>query len=961
MRQMDCTDCTLTDKMRYATRTKQKTGSRLVANSTTAKQLTAWLALAALLPMNLSALAQQNTSPAAIEFPAAREAAQPIAEDRGAAALEQSLRQLGTWASLMDIVAHPDDEDGGMLTYESRGQGVRASLLTLTRGEGGQNAMSADTDDALGILRTSELLRASEYYGVRQYFGTEADFGFSKTQEEAFARWGHERVLYDTVLAIRRERPLVLVATFVGGITDGHGQHQVSGEIEQEAYTAAGDPKVFPDQIKPGLEPWTPLKVYGRAPFAPITDKGMFDYATGKWAPARFYNYVTKTWSATAPAAEVEVPTGQLDPVLGRSYTQIAREGWGEQRSQYGGANPTLSGDGGSAYHLWASRVSVGNAKGDGFFAGIPTGIEGLSWLVTEGKSPAPTWLSDGLAAMAAQVKTAQSEYRADHPATIAPALKAGLLASTALRQRVLVSALAEPGKSDLAAELALKEKQFEAALAQALGLDLQAFTVRSAKSGGGPFGGDIDETPQSAVPGQTLLVKVHTNAATRDVLLRRVWLKGTDGRAWSATDGATTQPAADAVLKATVPTDQPPTEPYFSRPSIEQPYYDAKSIALRDRPFAPYPLEAWAEFEYDGVPVRLGEVVQTMHREPGRGGVFEPLVITPPIGVQVAPEAQILPIDGAPLAMRVTVHTVEAASGTVRLKLPTGWAAKPDQAEFHRAQPGDAEPAIFTITPPPGISGEQRIAIDAVAEWNGHSYTSGWRSVGYPGMRPYNLYRPATLDTRHVDVQVTHGLRVGYVMGTGDTVPEAIRGLGMTPQMLTAQDVTQGDLSAFDAIVIGIRAYSVRPELAASEARLEAYERAGGTVIVQYQSADFPAPFPLSLGRSPEKVVEEAAPVKLLHTDNPLLTTPNRIAPRDFDGWVEERGHSFLDTWDAAYTPLTETADTGQDPQRGGLVVAHPGKGTYIYVSYALYRQFPELVPGAYRLLANLLSARAK
>lgn len=924
-----------------------------------------------MLPMNMLPLPAQNTaqaaaaeatSPSIIEFPAAREAAQPIAEDRGAAALEQSLRQLGTWASLMDIVAHPDDEDGGMLTYESRGQGVRASLLTLTRGEGGQNAMSADTDDALGILRTSELLRASEYYGVRQYFGTEADFGFSKTLEEAFAQWGHDRVLYDAVLAIRRERPLVLVATFVGGITDGHGQHQVSGEIEQEAYTAAGDPKVFPDQIKAGLEPWTPLKVYGRAPFAPITDKGMFDYATGKWAKARFYNYVTKTWSTAAPTADVEVPTGQLDPVLGRSYTQIAREGWGEQRSQYGGANPTLSGDGGSKYHLWASRVPNSEAKDDGFFAGIPTGIEGLAWLVTEGKSPAPAWLSQGLAAMAAQVKTAQSGYRVNHPEAIAPALKAGLLDAAALRQHVFASTLAESGKTDLAAELAIKEKQFETALAEALGLDLQAFTVRSGKSGrGGPFGGGIDETPQSAVPGEPLLVKAHTNIAAKGVVLQRVWLKGTDDRAWTGTDSAAAQPGEDATLKAIVPADEPPTEPYFSRPSVAQPYYDVKSMMLRDRPFAPYPLEAWAEFEYDGVPIRLGEVVQTMHREPGRGGVFEPLVITPPIGVVVAPEAQILPLDGAPLPMRVTVHTEQAASGTVHLKLPEGWTAKPEQAEFHRTQMGDAEPVVFAVTPPPGISDTERIAIEAVADWNGHAYTSGWRSVGYPGMRPYNVYQPARLETRHVNVKVAHGLRVGYVMGTGDSAPEAIKGLGITPQMLTAQDLTQGDLSAWDVIVIGIRAYSVRPELAASEARLEAYERAGGTVIVQYQSGDFPAPFPLTLGRSPEKVVEESTPVKLLNTDNSLLTTPNRITPRDFDGWVEERGHSFLDTWDTAYTALTETADAGQNPQRGGLLVAHPGKGTYVYVAYALYRQFPELVPGAYRLLANLLSAGAK
>lgn len=940
------------------------------------RQMAAWGALAAMLAAQTAAVGQATGQAAqrpdarrldaqtreAIVYPAARDRAEALAIDRGAAGLELSLKRLGTWASVMDIVAHPDDEDGGMLTFESRGVGARASLLTLTRGEGGQNAMSADTDDALGVLRTNELLRADEYYGVRQYFGTEADFGFSKTQQEAFEQWGHQRVLYDAVLAIRRERPLVLMATFVGGITDGHGQHQVSGEIEQEAYQAAGDPKVFPEQIAAGLKPWAPLKVYGRAPFAPVTAKGMFDYATGKWASARFYNYVTKQWSNQAPSADVEVPSGEWDPVVGLSYQQIARTGWGEQRSQYGGGNPTLSGGGGSQYHLWASRVT---APGTGIFSGIPVGIEGLAWLVTRdggaGTEHAPAWLTDGLAQMARSVRAAQAGYRAQMPEGIAPELKQGLLTTQALRERVRTSRLIEPGKTYLSDELGRKEEQFETALSQALGLDLQAFTTKSAKVGGGPFGGGIDEMPVSAVPGEKLLVRVHTSAAVKDAKLERVWLRGTDGRRWTGADGAAEQPDKDATLAATVPADEPPTEPYFTRPTVEQPYYDVKSAQLRGEPFAPYPLEAWAEFAYEGVPVRMGEVVETMHREPGRGGVFEPLVVTPPIGVSVEPLAQILLPGGGPLTVQVVVHAEQAATGTVRLKLPAGWKAEPAEAEFVRKQAGDAEPVVFHVAPPGDVAADGKIEIGAEAEWNGKKFTSGWRSVGYPGMRPYNVYRAAVVETRRVDVKVARGLRVGYVMGTGDTVPEALRGLGIEPHLLTAQEIAQGDLSAWDAILIGIRAYSVRPELAANEARLEAYERAGGTVIVQYQSGNFPAPYPLSMGRMPERVVEETTSVKLLNTENPLLTTPNRITTHDFDGWVEERGHSFLDTWDAAYTPLTETADQGQDPQRGGLVVATVGKGHFVYVSYALYRQFPELVPGAYRLLANLVSAGAK
>jgi LmbE family N-acetylglucosaminyl deacetylase len=274
----------------------------------------------------------------------------PLPEDRGEAKLEQTLKRLGTTASLMMIVAHPDDEDGALLTYLSRGMGVRATLFTLTRGEGGQNAMSAELYDALGILRTNELLKADQYYGAKQLWGTEVDFGFSKTQEESFQKWGHDRVLYDAVLAVRSERPQVIVSTFIGGITDGHGQHQVSGEIAQEVFKAAADPNVFPEQLKPvsagglGLQPWQPLAVYSMTPFAPVTDKGMYDYATGKWAPARFRNYVTGEVTTTVPSTDVKLPVGTRDATLGRSYAQIAREGWGEQKSQNGGANPSLSG-----------------------------------------------------------------------------------------------------------------------------------------------------------------------------------------------------------------------------------------------------------------------------------------------------------------------------------------------------------------------------------------------------------------------------------------------------------------------------------------------------------------------------------------------------------------------------------------------------------------------------------------
>jgi LmbE family N-acetylglucosaminyl deacetylase len=895
--------------------------------------------------------------------------AQTLPEDRGADGLAQTLKKLHTWASLMMIVAHPDDEDGGMLTYESRGLGARTAILTLTRGEGGQNAMSAETDDALGLIRTNELLLADQYSGTEQMFSRVADYGFSKTIEEAHKQWGRDRVLYDVVHAVRLYRPLVITSVFTGNISDGHGHHQMSGEAAQEVFKMAGDPAVFPDQIAAGLRPWSPLKVYARLPFFSITSKGMFDYATNKWAPIRFYDYVKEQASDTVPTVDVVVQEGQFDPILGRSYIQMSREGWSQQKSQYGGGNSPLPGPFSVEYHRYGSLVPA-NSPESNFFDGIDTSLPGIAAL-SHGDT---AFLTAGLKEIDQHVMTATFGYLPANPAKIAPELAAGYLRTRDLIDAVNASSLSASDKANVVYELNIKLAQFNTALAEALGLQVNAMMIPRTGSQPPGFSLSPEETPASVTPGEEFDVRLHVTSSQPwttggPLKLTRTWLVFSEKDPWKTIQlGAPgldkpSSNAGDSVYRITVPRDAPYTRPYFTRPSPEQPYYDIADPSLLNLPFAPYPLAGWAEFTYSGVPLRIGQVVQTNHRLHGYGNLFQPLVVTPRISLNLGAEAGgmqagIVPLGTAafPLTVSVKNYQLEAADGTLRLTLPDGWTAEPAVENFH-LRPSQAVPVTFTIHP--ASLAAQGYEIKAVAQSGNHEFQESVETAGYPGLRPYFLYRPASYLARGVDVKVAPGLNVGYVMGTGDEVPEALEQLGIHPHMLGAVDVASADLSRYDAVVIGIRAYANRPDLTANNPRLLDYVRQGGVLVVQYQNPQFDnrGPYPDTLGGNPERVVDETDPVTLTDAAHPLFQWPNRITAADFDGWVEERGHGFMESWDARYAALTQTADPDQDPQRGGLLYARYGKGVYIYTAYALYRQFPAAVPGAYRILANLVS----
>jgi LmbE family N-acetylglucosaminyl deacetylase len=927
----------------------------------------AWACAIALALTTFSASQSLAQSPCKAQGPA-RQDAWPIAENRGAAALDVALQQLRTRASMLMITAHPDDEDGATLAYEARAEGVRVGLLTLNRGEGGANEMSSDFWDALGLVRTEELLQADRYYCASQYFTIAADYGFSKTLQEAIDKWGTDRVFYDVVRVVRMTRPLVITSVFVGGPSDGHGNHAAAGMWAQKVFNAAGDPNVFPDQIREGLRPWNPLKEYARVPFSlengAVSPKGLYDYATHHWMPAGVQNYITGKFEPGAVSATVDIPVGTYSSLNGLSAQQISRTGLGFQKSQNGGGDIPAAGPESSPYHRFGSRLQSPDEE-KSFFDGIDISLPGIADLAG---SEEHAFLSNGLTKINALVDKAIREYSAREPAGIAPTLADGLTATNQLIGQVNSSSLSEDAKYNVLHELKVKQEQFNNALALALGLSISA-NVTQEHPPTGPFARFFGDRPtfQVAIPGQQFPVLVRVaDSGSVPVSLDSISvdLEGDNGSAIHAEGATSGSLSNNSVLSARfdvhLPDDIPYTRPYFDRPDLEQPYYDLRGAKYRNLPLASYPLEARASVTYNGVQIQLAEVVQTVERDVGPGTVFYPMPIGPAISVTMVQSDGVIPLDSASISISVKVHSnvKGPAAGSVRLSLPAGWRSDPESAPFSFAQDGQEQIVAFSVTPV-GLK-ERRYPIQAVANYGGHDYNEGYVQIGYPGLRPYFEYSQAIDQITAADVKVAPNLQIGYIAGSGDDIPASLEDLGIHVHFLTRDDLATGDLSKYNEILVGVRAYAVRDDLIAFNGRLLDYVKNGGAVVVQYQTPEFDhnfGPYPYEMTSDPEEVTDEHSAVQILDPQNPAMRWPNAITSKDFDGWIEERGSKFLKSWDSHYTPLLETHDPGQDPQQGGMVIARYGSGVWMYTAYAFYRQLPLGVPGAYRLFANLLS----
>lgn len=839
------------------------------------------------------------------------------------------LQKARTIASVMHTTAHPDDEHGGVLALLSRRDGVRVSLLTLTRGESGDNAIGPELFDALGLIRTEELLLANRYYGVdQQYFTSAADYGFSKRLDEALQKWGPESVLEDMVAIIRAERPLVIVSRFQGNARDGHGQHQAAGLLTQQAFEAAGDPQQFPEQIASGLRPWQPLKLY----IGGVRD--------------------SEDWT-------VRVDAGQYDPVIGESYATLGRLGLAVQRSQTAGRFSPVSGTALSYYRRLASIVEAPDRERS-FFDGLDISLAGLYGVLRLEPPPGADRL---LRAVAREVDAAVEAFRFTDPSAAAPALARALDAARTARREL-------GANPDVAHVLELKAQQLTDAIHAVLGIGLTAVAQKAGTpETTGPFA--AGPPPMGPVtPGQRFEVRVaFTNRGSLPARSVTLALADSDRSGdWRLAAGAPEDTALQnrpivRTFDVAVPPRARLTRPYFSRTSIQDARYAFDDEAAAYRPFEPPPLEVVARYAVQDVPVEIRRPVTRHESNLPYGLDTRLLAIVPAISVTLDRTHVVAPLGATPSIVRLTAevlnHADEPLNGTVRLDVPAGWQVAPATQPFAFARAGERERFAFEVRIPSPETREHRVQAVAVA--GGRAYREGYTAVRHRDLETRHLYRDAAASIRGVDVRVAPGLTVGYVMGIGDDVPAGLAQLGVDVQLLGARELASADLRTFDAIITGTRAYAVRDDLRTHNRRLLEYVHGGGNLIVLYNTQelvpDVHAPYPGELPRNAEEVSEEDSPVEFLAPDHPAFTTPNRITPADFTDWVEQRGSKFWSAWDPRYTALLATWDTDQPPQRGGWLHARYGQGHYTYFAYALHRQLPYGVPGAYRLLANLLS----
>ena len=864
--------------------------------------------------------------------------AAPSARAQGIPALDEAISGLSMPMRVLVIAAHPDDEDTQLITWLARGRHVETAYLSLTRGDGGQNIIGNELGEALGVIRTEELLAARRIDGGRQFFTRAYDFGFSKTADETFRHWPRNEILRDVVTVIRTFKPHVIVSMFSGSPRDGHGHHQAAGILAREAYDIAGDGTRLGPTETSGLAPWTPLKFYRGA------------------------------WAAREQTGSLRVNVGEFNAMLGRSYAEIAAESRSQHKSQaFGSLQPR--GARFTQIRREASRVNEAQPMETerSLFDGIDT-----TWArFKAGASPAATALIDRVQANIQKAKAAP--YLAD-PSSVVPTLLDLERALTSLRGGGVVTGSATGTNDlvdvsdDLGAAARVAYRRTIDALTIASGIAVEAETPRELIAAGDSAPLTLTVYNRGRLPIRVMPFQFFDCTARRESTRRYTLDDHGNGR-YLRDSIATLAPDSARVWKGRTCANPTPNAvgPYWLAQPRRGDAFDLASVVMPEDAVtrgATMPVTLVEPTGTAGPGVMLSVPIVYRYADQIRGDVRRPVDYVPEISVTTDRAIEYAPAR-TPLVRQLRVELRSAATSartvSVSLELPAGVRADSATRTVTLPQYGAVRSATFTIRGelPPG-----RHTMAVVARSNGNEFTRGYTAIDYDHIRPQRLYRDASVAIEAVDLKVPADAVIAYIQGVGDNSAAMLQQLGLRVTLLDAADIPRTDLSRYNAIVVGTRAYESNDALVANNAALLDYVKRGGTMVVQYGQTEMQTPgimpFPITLSRPADRVTDEASPMRILDPKARVLAFPNAIDTTDFRGWLQDRSLYMPRTHAPEYAAVVSTNDPGEPPNDGGILVAKYGEGTYVYTSLAFFRQLPNGVPGAARLFVNLLAAKA-
>ena len=797
---------------------------------------------------------------------------QPTQMDAGD--LQLAINKLSVLGSVLYVGAHPDDENTALLAYFAKGKLYRTAYLAITRGEGGQNLLGSEQGSELGLIRTQELLDARKIDGASQFFSRAIDFGYSKSSEEALRLWNKDSVLKDVVFVIRKFRPDIIITRF-SPTMGGHGHHLASAILADEAFKISGDPNVYPEQLQ-YVKPWKATRIL-------------------------FNEFHWGNFNSNADnAATIKVDVGAYNPVLGKSYTELA----GISRSMH---------------------------KSQGMGASQRRGSSTDEFVVTDGEPASKdvmqgidlTWGRLGDKNIAREVSAIQHSFSIQDPARAVPALATLYKDLAALPESPWIT---------------IKREEVKNLIVNCLGLWMDVNADASSYSPGSTITVRASFVDRSDIPVSVSTIEYPELHETANL---NKTVHGND--------------PVDASLSCSIPRSTPLTQPYFlHQPPTHSRYAVDDPSLVGDAETKPS-LTAVIHLTVQNVPLQCVVPVQYRWVDHTRGELYRNVVIVPPVSVWTN-EKNIVGKNDSSSIVTVTVQALQdSVSGTVSLDVPAGWDASSPQTISLPVK--EAEAVLqFSVKPDRSAHSGTFTACVAIGR---EQYSHTVKTIDYPHIAPQTLLEQSGGNLLHIDMH-TRGKTIGYIMGAGDYMPDALRQMGYTVSLVTDDELKNDDLQKYDAIIAGVRAYNTREQLRISNANLLSYVKNGGTYIVQYQTVtrgetDNIAPYPLQL--SHDRVTDEDAHMTFLDPTNPVLNYPNTITQKDFEGWVQERGLYFAHTWDKKFQPILSCSDPNEQPMDGSLLIATYGKGYYIFTGLAFFRQLPAGVGGAYRLFANLVS----